>query len=59
MKCDLCKTKLSTDNIGYVSSSKGRKTRECKRCHRKALRTDGGMKMLKAKKLNSSWMLVG
>jgi len=59
MKCDICKLKLTGENIGYISAAKGKKIRECKRCHRKALRTDGGMKMLKAKKLNRSWMLVG
>jgi hypothetical protein len=59
VKCDLCKVKLIADNIGYISAAKGRRIRECKKCHRKVLRTDGGMKMLKAKKLNRSWMLVG
>jgi hypothetical protein len=59
MKCDMCKNKLSAETIGYISTSNGKRVRECKKCHRKALRTDGGMKMLKAKKLNRSWMLVG
>jgi hypothetical protein len=59
MKCDVCKLKLTGETIGLIRAGKGPRVQKCKKCHRKALRTDGGMRMTKAKKLNRSWMLVG
>jgi len=49
MKCDICSSSLSTQNIGYVKVlSKREKIFECRRCHSR--------KRAKMKKPTSLWV---